>query len=194
MKAVTQTKEPVKIIDEKGMGRLEIFAVEPSEAVLLELLTEIFSDHWDKVQFGPLIQGAAWEIQAAGPPEKIGMLDGYLTVDFGNWHFHICIGEHKGTRYHPVDAELAAHRRTSRAEFYRLINSDGTPDSWGLRLLNGKDEQQITVFLPNPFLSAQMKFQEPDWSRLTLWDHLRRKYLGLEPEDRDRSGRRMIHG
>jgi hypothetical protein len=176
------------------MGRLEIFALEPAEAVLLALLKEIFTEHWDKVQFGPLIQGAVWEIQAAGPPEKVSMLDGYLTVDFGSWHFHICIGEHKGSRYKPTSPELAAHRHTARAEFYRVINKDGTPDSWGLRLFNGQDEQQLTVFLPNPFLSAEMKPQKPDWSRLALWDHLRRKYLGLEPETKDRSGKRMIHG
>lgn len=191
---MTQNIIEPKVVKEKGMGVLEIFPVDTSEAVLLELLQEIFTEHWNKVQFGPLIQGAAWEIQAAGPPETVGMLDGYLTVDFGNWHFHICIGEHKGTRYHPVDPELAAHRRTSRAEFYRKINSDGTPDSWGLRLFNGKDEQQITVFLPNPFLSDEMKIQKPDWSRLALWNHLRQKYLGLAPEEKDQSGTRFIHG
>ena len=180
-------------VEEPGMGRLEIFALKPEASVLEALLREIFSEHWDKVQFGPLIQGAAWEIEASGPPQKIGLHDGYLTVDFGHWHFHICIGEHRGTRHDPVPPELAAHRRTSRAEFYRMINREGTPDSWGLRLFNGRDEQQITIFLPNPFLSAEMKFQKPDWTRLALWDHLRRKYLGLAPEARDRSGSRMIH-
>jgi hypothetical protein len=104
------------------------------------------------------------------------------------------IGKHKGSRFNPTDPELAAQRHTSRAEFYRVINKDGTPDSWGLRLFNGKDEQQITVFLPNPFLSNEMKPQKPDWSRLALWDHLRQEYLGLAPEEKDRSGRRMIHG
>lgn len=189
-----QLTPTVKVVDEKGVGRLDIFELEPSEAVLLELFKEIFTDHWDKVQFGPMIQGAVFEIQASGPAKKIGVLDGYLTVDFGNWHFHICIGEHKGSRSHPVEPELAAHRRTSRAEFYRHVNDDGTPDGWGLRLFNGKDEQQITVFLPNPFLSDTMKPQAPDWSRLTLWDLLREKYLGLQPEEKDRSGKRMVHG
>jgi hypothetical protein len=187
------TNEP-KVVNEAGMGVVEIFPLEPSETVLFDLLNEIFTEYWAKVQFGPMIQGAVWEIQAQAPPEKVKTFDGYLTVDFGSWHFHICIGEHKGTRYNPVDPELAAHRRTSRAEFYRVINKDGTPDSWGLRLFNGKDEQQITVFLPNPFLSDEMKPQKPDWSRLALWDHLRQKYLDLEPEEKDRSGRRMIHG
>ena len=184
----------INTVDEPGMGRLEIFPLEPTEAVLQQLLKEIFTEHWDKVQFGPLIQGAVWEIRATKSPEKIGMFDGYLTVDFGNWHFHVCIGEHKGTKTNPATPDLAAHRRTARAEFYRVINADGTPDSWGLRLFNGKDEQQITVFLPNPFLSGELLLQQPDWSKLALWDDLRHRYLGLQPDQKDRSGRRMIHG
>lgn len=36
--------------------------------------------------------------------------------------------------------------------------------------------------------------KQPDWSRLALWDELRRKYLGLEPDPRDRSGKTMFHG
>jgi hypothetical protein len=89
------------------------------------------------------------------------------VYDFGAWHFHICIGEHKGSKNKPVDPELARHRRTARAEFYRRLNPDGTVGSWGFRLFNGKDENQIYIFLPNPFLSDDMRFlKQPDWSRL----------------------------
>ena len=36
--------------------------------------------------------------------------------------------------------------------------------------------------LPNPFLTDEQRImREPDWSRLDLWDRLRRKYLGLGP-------------
>lgn len=183
------------VVTEKGNGTLEIFPIEPSEAVLFELFEDLFGHHWQQIHFGPLVQGAVFEIRVTAAPEKISMLDGYLTVDFGTWHFHVCIGEHKGSRNHPVDSELAHHRRTARAELYRRINQEGTPDSWGIRLFNGKDEQQITIFLPNPFLSDEMAYlKEPDWSRLALWDMLRKKYLGLDPDPRDRSARRFIHG
>ena len=30
------------------------------------------------------------------------MLDGYLTVDLGTWHFHLCIGEHRATTAAPL--------------------------------------------------------------------------------------------
>ncbi|ABY33567.1 MAG TPA: hypothetical protein DEF43_08530 [Chloroflexus aurantiacus] len=183
------------IVEEPGNGTLEIFPLQPDEAALTALMTELFRDHWDKIHFGPLIQGAVFEIKVTQPPQRIGMLDGYLTVDFGVWHFHLCIGEHKGSKTRPVDPELARHRRTGRAEFYRRLNPDGTVGSWGIRLFNGKGENQIYIFLPNPFLTDEMKFRrEPDWSRLELWDDLRQRYLGLPPDPKDRSGRTMFHG
>lgn len=183
------------IVEEAGNGTLEIFPLQPDEVVLTALMTELFRDHWDKIHFGPLIQGSVFEIKVTQPPQRISMLDGYLTVDFGVWHFHLCIGEHKGSKTRPVDPELARHRRTGRAEFYRRLNPDGTVGSWGIRLFNGKGENQIYIFLPNPFLTDEMKFRrEPDWSRLALWDDLRQRYLGLPPDPKDRSGRTMFHG
>jgi hypothetical protein len=180
--------------DESGMGTLEIFPLPTDEETLRTFLTEVFTDYWDQIRFGPLIQGAAWEIAVREAPRKISMLDGYLTIDCGHWHFHLCIGEHTGSPGHPVDPELAHHRRTGRAELYRNV-SPGFPTSWAARLLNGAGEEQITIFLPNPFLSDEMQLlPEADWSRLGLWDHLRRRYLGLDPDPRDRSGTHFVHG
>ena len=180
---------------EPGLGTLEVFALETSEAPLRALLTDIFQNHWRAIQFGPLIEGAAWEIAAPNAPRKMAMLDGYLTVDFGAWHFHLCIGPHRGSAASPVSPALAAHRRTARAELYRQLNDDGAPNSWGLRLLNGHHEQQLTVFLPNPFLSDELRpLPKPDWSRLALWDHLRHTTLGLPPDPKDRTGTGFVHG
>ena len=105
---------PQRIVDEDG-ATVEIFAL-PTDAENLEtLMRDIFANHWHEITFGPVIQGAAWEMRAAAAPEKIAMFDGYLTVAFGVPHFHICIGEHKGPHNNPVAPELAHHRRTSRA-------------------------------------------------------------------------------
>lgn len=184
-----------RIVVEPGNGTVEIFSMEPSEAGLVALCTEIFREHWEAIRFGLLIQGAVYEIKAPGAPQRVGMLDGYLTVNFGDWHFHLCIGEHKGTAEKPVEAELARHRRTARAEFYRVLDDAGHSMSWGFRLFNGNDEQQLTVFLPNPFLSDDDEYlPAPDWSRLALWDRLRARHLGLGPDPRDRLAERFVHG
>ena len=183
-----------EIVREAGVGVLELWPIDPAEHVLHRLLADLFEDHWAEITFGPLIQGAAWEIRAASRPEKLVLFDGYLTVDFGNLHFHLCIGEHRGDPGRETPPELALERRTRRAELFRRINQDGTPDTWGLRLINGRGEQQLTVLLPNPFVGEDSKFRaRPDWSQLRLWDRLRLDYLGIGPDERDRSGTRMLY-
>ena len=180
--------------EESGIGMVEMFRLEPGEDLLRRLLTEIFVEHWEHIVFGSLIQGAVFELTAEAPGE-VSMLDGYLTAVFGRSHMHLCIGDHRGRRANPTDVGLARHRRTARAEFFRTLSpEDGAPTSWGFRMFNGAGEQQLTIFLPNPFLSDDMQvLKDPDWSRLCLWDLLRANYLGLDPELKDRAAKRFWH-
>ena len=196
MTVETKPKSSSKRIVDPDGATVEVFPLPTDEANLLELMRDLFANHWDDITFGPMVQGAAWEMRAAQAPSKLGVLDGYLTVAFGVPHFHICIGEHKGPHNNPVSPELAHHRRTARAELYRRLKRDGTPVSWGVRLFNGKNEQQITVLLPNPYLDRETDkiLRKPDWSRLYLWDQLRARWLGqAEPDPLDRSGTGFRH-
>lgn len=178
------------IVEEAGSGRVEIFPLAVDQEVLFGLFRLLFEQHWHEIAFGPCVQGAVFEIAVDGPPRTINIFDGYLTVDFGRWHFHLCIGENKGGPRSPTPPALAAHRRTARAELYRGLGPDGVPQNWGLRLFNGGGEQQVTVFLPNPLLTAEMKpARPPDFTRLALWDKLRAEYLGLPPDPLDRTAR-----
>jgi len=59
------------------------------------LMTELFTAHWPRITVGPLLQGAVWEIRFTAAP-RVTMLDGYLTVDTGAWHFHLCVGDTRG--------------------------------------------------------------------------------------------------
>lgn len=176
--------------DERGTGTVQSFPLPTDQDFLFGLLRDLFANHWDKIVFGTLIQGAVFEIRVAAAPRRVVMSDGYLTVDFGLWHFHVCIGEHKGPSRAPTPPDLAGHRRTARAELYRILAEDGAPRSWGLRLFNGADEQQMTVFLPSPFHVDDRMLKVADWSRLDLWDDLRRRYLGLPADPLDRQGTR----
>lgn len=175
------------ITEEAGVGRVEIFALPTDQDTLFAVLKDVFENWWDQVAFGTLVQGAVFEIHAPNAPRKVGVLDGYLTVDFGAWHFHVCIGENKGTRRSPVEEELARIRRTARAEMIRVLAAEDRPRSWQLRLFNGQGENQLTVFFPHPFLDPGDRVRkDPDWSRLTMWDSFRQRYLGLPPDPRDR--------
>ena len=185
----TDPAPPSRTIVEYG-STMDVFDLPTDEATLLAILTELFENWWDDMFFGTLVQGAAWEVAAPGPPVKMGMLDGYLTVDFGRWHFHLCIGEH--TESGP---ELGRIRRCAEAFLYRTLGSDGVPVSWGLRMVNGEGTQLATFFLPNPFLSNRQEIlAEPDWSHLACWDLLRERFLGLGPDPKDRTGRGFAHG
>ena len=145
---------PKRMTDLDGTP-VDVFPLPTDSASLESLLRDLFENHWREITFGPIIQGAAWEMRADRAPTYVGVLDGYLTIAFGVPHFHICIGETKGTRNRPTSPELAAHRRTSRAELYRTRERSCVQMSWGLRLFNGAGEQQITVLLPNPFLTPR---------------------------------------
>jgi hypothetical protein len=193
--SLSNGNRPRRMIDVDGSA-IDVFPLPVEEAALEALLRDLFENHWREITFGPIIQGAAYEFKAPSPPTHIGTFDGYLTIAFGAPHFHICIGAHKGAPSNPTSPGLARHRRTSHAELYRCLDRSGAPVSWGLRLFNGEDEQQITVLLPNPFLDQDSDrcLQTPEWSRLALWDSLRARWLGFtEPDPVDRTGRGFRH-
>ena len=187
-------RTPKLLVREDG-GREEIYALPTREAYLHELIEYIFREYWQGLVFGPIIEGAAFEITCANAPVSITLLDGYLTVQFGRTHFHLCIGENRGSPDNPTPAALRARRRTARAELVRGLDREGAPLTWSLRLFNGAGEQQMTVFFPNPFLTSDDRIAAtPDWRRLAAWEDVAAKYLGLEPDPRDRSGQGFAGG
>lgn len=136
------------------------------------LLVELFSEHWAAITVGPLIEGAAYEIQFPSQP-KVTMLDGYLTIDTGAWHFHLCVNDHRGTR----SEELRRIRRVARAAFFKTEGGSCAPAIWGLRLWNGRGEQMVTILFPNPhFDDSWQRLREPRWEKTELWHGLRRRY------------------
>ena len=142
--------------------------------VVERLLTEIFSAHWAEISAGPVIEGAAYEIRFTAAP-TLSMLDGYLTVDVGAWHFHLCVAEHRGA----ATPAQAAIRRVARAAFFQTEGGSCVPQAWGLRLWNGVGEQMITVYFPNPWLDdAQQRARVPRWDKTALWAELRARYAG----------------
>jgi hypothetical protein len=151
---------------------------EPTAITMDKLVRLLFEDHWRDITVGPCIEGAVFEVRFSEQP-KLSMLDGYLTVNLGPWHFHLCIAEHKGNR----SAELRKARQVARVALFETRGAGcGGGRSWGVRMWNGFGEQMTTVFLPNPRLSDEMKLlKEPNWDRLKLWYELRRQFLNEQP-------------
>ena len=146
------------------------------------LCLDLLVNNWNQVAFGPCLEGAVFELQQEHRPERVSMLDGYLTLFLGaagDAHFHLCTDVHRGLGREGVDSAVANRRQCSRVSFYREFGEGRcVPGSWGVRLWNGDGDQMCTFFLPNPFLNAEQKLQSPDWSRLSLWNELRARYLG----------------
>jgi hypothetical protein len=149
------------------------FAATPD--ALRALVDELFRENWNQIMVGPCIEGAVFEVRFERAPE-VRVSDGYLTVDLGHWHFHLCIGPHKGS----PSEELRQKRPVARAAFFeRRGPGSGSGRSWGLRFWNGYGEQMTTVFLPSPMLTdALQTAATPDWSRLALYYRLRERFLG----------------
>lgn len=176
MTTATQTKllkqETIEQLD--GTKRVLSY-FEPTEETMQALVKDLFQHNWQRIVVGPCVQGAVFEVRFEQAP-KLSYLDGYLTVDLGPWHFHLCIGSHTGT---PSD-ELRRKRPVAKIAFFEEHGRGCAGGrSWGIQMWNGFGDQMTTVFLPNPFLSDEQKMlREPQWERLRLWYELRAKYLG----------------
>jgi hypothetical protein len=147
----------------------------PTEESMRALAQELFGTYWRSVVVGPCVEGAVFEVAFQSPPE-IRYSDGYLTVDLGPWHFHLCVGPHKGSS----SEELRQNRPVAKIAFFERRGKGCTGGrSWGLRMWNGYGEQMTTVFLPNPRISDDHQLlKTPDWSRLEAYYRLRSQFLG----------------
>lgn len=190
MPATPPAREPQVQVQQGTQRALQTWALPTDEAFLEEFLTYVFGTYWDQIVFGPLIEGAAYELTCPSKPERISKFDGYLTVTFGGPHFHLCIGENEGPPHDRTPEDLKRRRRPSVAQIFRRLDEDGAPLSWGFEMKNGTGEPMITIFFASPFLSAGDKVDsEPKWQRLAMWRDISKRYLGREPEAFDESGK-----
>jgi hypothetical protein len=169
-----------KVVNNLDGSRTEYDDVPTDPATLERLFREIFEQHWDGITAGPILQGAAYELMYSKPP-KVTLSAGYLTVDTGEYHFHLYIGEAEGKAAASSNPELARQRKVSRAVFFKELREGGKgclPGSWGFRMWNGVGEQMITIYFPNPYFDKQSMLKEPQWERLQLWERLRAEYAG----------------
>lgn len=175
---------------DSGAPRREYWDLPLEEEFLEALLRDIFENHWRGIRFGPLIQGAAYEWRCPSAPTKIGLMDGYLIIMFeGGGHFHLCIGDNKGSPTSPTSPELREHRKPSEARIFRGFGADDKPVTWGFEMSNGKSEPMISIFFANPFINDDDSLADkPKWHRLETWRTIAKAWLGREPEPLDEEG------
>ncbi len=190
MAELASAKEPVVTKLKGGHRALQAWPLPIEEPFLQEFLTYIFTNYWDQIVFGPLIEGAAYELTCPRAPSRVSLFDGYLTINFDGPHFHLCIGENKGSAGDPTPDDLKARRKPSKAEIFRRLDKEGAPISWGFEMANGAGEPMISIFFASPFLSAGDKLTpEPIWERLAMWRDIAGRYLGRAPDKFDETGK-----
>lgn len=172
----------LEIVENLDGTKMEYEYMDASPERMEKLFRDLYENRWNQLRFGPCVQGAVFELVLTEKP-KVTMLDGYLTVDTGPWHFHLCVGTYEAKATHMEVKrdkleEDARQRRVGKAAFVRNLDASNAPRSWSLRFWNGLGEQMISIFLPSPFLNEKLqRVNEPDWSRLELWENLRKEYL-----------------
>jgi hypothetical protein len=150
-------------------------------------MNEIFEDNWKRITVGPWVLGAIFELTFEKKPE-LRVHNGYLTVDAGPWHFHLCIGTYQGS------GSPASHgeRRVSKIAFYDWRGNGSIKErSSGVRMWNGYGEQMTTIFFPHVLLGEKPNTVGPaNWENLRLYYEFRRRYLGeAVPDDLEAAGR-----
>lgn len=152
---------------------------------LSNFLEDIFSRYWDRITYGPILGGIAYEWTCPCAPDRIHLSDGYLTIGFGGPHFHLCVGPGavpdtwEGRQLMPGEASL-----------FRSLDETGAPNSWGFELRNGADNPVMSIYFDNPFLTGPDCLADtPDWSRLSMWRDIAARYAGLPHDPLDEAGK-----
>ena len=115
------TATPTKLLKQETMEQLDGTATvlsyfAPTEETMQELAKDLFQHNWQRIVVGPCLQGAVFEVCFTQEP-RLSYLDGYLTVNLGPWHFHLCIGTHQGT---PLE-ELRQKRPVARSPSLKIV-------------------------------------------------------------------------
>lgn len=121
-----------RIRNAEGLATEDRWPAPRDQDWLERFLTDIFETHWQGLCFGPIIEGAAYELHPPGKPEKITVRDGYLTVLYGRLgHFHLCIGRNEGAVQQGGEA-LVARRRPGKGRVLPQSRSRRPPAQLGL--------------------------------------------------------------
>lgn len=153
----------------------------------MDFLTDVFTRYWDRIVFGPVLDGAAYEWTCPCPPDRIECDGEFFTIGFNGPHFHLCIGTDAPAAGGDTQREARMRQlRPASAAIFRSLDARGTPNSWGFEIRNADDLRVLSIYFPNPFvLSGDQLASEPDWSRLDVWRDISKRYLGRGPEPFD---------
>jgi hypothetical protein len=172
-----------------GQAALQRWDLPTEAGFLKDFLFDVFTTYWADITWGPLNEGASFELLCPSAPTETSYDNGYLTIGFDGSHFHICLAPGATAPATPEAAAALVRRLPGEAWIFRQLDRDGAPVAWGFEMRNGAGAPMLTVFFASPFVSrATVLETEPKWERLVMWRDISRRYLGRGPEAFDESG------
>lgn len=167
--------------DAGGRLRTQRWQLLTETGFLHDFVVDIFRRYWDRLIFGPILDGIAYELTCPCAPDRFEVSGGYLTVGFRGPHFHMCIGPGAWP-----DTPEGRQRMPGSASIFRSIDERGAPNSWGFELRSGSGNPMMSIYFDNPFLTGPDQVAcTPDWSRLSMWRDISKRYLDLEADPFD---------
>jgi len=157
-------------------------------AYLRHVLTDIFSRYWNRLTYGPILAGVAYEWTCPCPPDRFEYDAGYLTIGFGGPHFHLCLGPGA-----VPDTPEGRERMPGAAYLFRSLDEMGAPNSWGFELRDGAGRPMLSIYFDNPFLTGPDQIAaEPDFARLSMWRDVMLRHAGTAHDPFDETSRGFL--
>jgi hypothetical protein len=151
---------------------------------LQSFLTDLFERYWNRVTYGPILDGIAYEWTCPAAPDRFELNAGYFTIGFNGPHFHLCLGPGA-----VPDTPDGRKRMPGVARLFRSLDPRGCPNSWGFELKDGAGRALMSIYFDNPFLTGPDRLAEaPEWHRLSMWRDIMWRYTGTQPGSLDLGG------
>ncbi len=121
---------PIRIErDAQGHEKRQRWDLPTDGDYLRMFLTDMFERYWDRIIFGPILDGIAYEWTCPRAPNRFEMQDGYLTIGFGGPHFHMCLAPGAWP-----DTPEGRERMPGAASIVRSLDPLGHPNSWAFEM------------------------------------------------------------
>lgn len=177
--------EMIEELDGQGRVRRHRWVLPTDPDFIGGFVTDLFQRYWDRLIYGPILGGIAYELTCPCAPDRVELDGGYLTIGFGGPHFHMCIGPGVW-----ADTPEGRQRMPGAASIVRSLDESGAPNSWSFELRDGAGAPVMCIYFDNPFLTGPDQLaEEPDWSRLSMWRDISTRYLGLGPDSFDETSK-----
>jgi len=148
---------------------------------LAQLLTELFTQHWQAIEFGPLVAGANYCWRCPGAAKSIELTGSYFNASFSDGQFlQICIAGNRSTLIEQQRPEAP-----SQALLFKNFDSSERLVSCGFEIYNNAFEPMISIRFISQSVANNTHASSP-LSGLATWQVIYNKWLTRDAADQQK--------